>query len=194
MPGEVAYIGIDPSLTCTGVALLDAHGSLITTLPIRMTDKKKVDDSVRLFALRQQLMVILGNCQTRPIGYAVEGYPFGVRGKGLISRAEWVGIIKATMFEAGIPGVIVNPMTLKMFASGVGAGGKEGVLAACERYYGVDLSKKEDEADALMLACMAFIRMRKVPATLRFDMSPKQLSALDSVKTIPGKRERILPR
>lgn len=194
MPADVAYIGIDPSLTCTGVAALDERGSLIDTFPIQITkDQKKVTESARLFSLRQRLQDYLDGLRYRPLGYAIEGYPFGVRGAGLISRAEWVGVIKYTMFNAGIPGAIMNPMSLKLFASGHGGGDKTGVVAACARYYQVNLLGREDEADALMLACAAFVKMGKGVAALRFSLSPKQLSALDAIKLIPARRDRLLP-
>lgn len=77
--------------------------------------------------------------------------PMGVLSK--IRLGEVGGIARVACFEAGINIVVVNPSTLKRFATGRGNADKEAMMAAAIRA-GARASVNDDEADAFHLRRM----------------------------------------
>ncbi len=146
-----SILGIDPSLTSTGLCVIDHHGALIesTTLGSKKTGP------ARLVDLRDALDAYFK--RTMPTACALEGYSFGSK-HAREAVAEWGGLIRVLLYEWKIPTLIVPPMTLKKFVL-PSAGSLQKNRVALESYKRWNVSfQTDDECDAHALAQLALMR------------------------------------
>lgn len=153
---EGVFIGIDPSLTCTGFAVIE-NGHL-GTMPM----KTKATGAERLHQFYQFIRTGLDIENVKLV--AIEGYAFGARGH-LAGLGELGGIIRLALYQSGIPFLVVPPSTLKKFATGKGTGEKGMVSKELYKRFGVDVAGN-DEADAAGLALFAMHYAHGEPSTL----------------------------
>ena len=138
-------IGIDPSLSVTGVAVLrDAH------ILNSNFASKKLRGVERLAWFRTQLEGLFKTY--RPAMVVIEGYSYGaVNAREVLG--ELGGVVRLACYDAGVPFRVVPPQSLKLFASGKGNCPKDNVSKELYKRYGVDLSEN-NEVDAAGLAIM----------------------------------------
>jgi Holliday junction resolvasome RuvABC endonuclease subunit len=154
--------GIDPSLTGTGLCMLDVEKDdfSVKTLHIKKEDKKKKrtanDDMERLDLLEIQFSQFIQSytSENRKCAAFVEGYAMGVRGSRVFSLGEWGGILRLTLYRLGVPFYNIPPTKLKKFVTGKGVGDKNIILEQTFRKFGVgsEVLKNDDEVDAYVLA------------------------------------------
>ena len=133
-------VGLDLSLTSSGVATRDRAFTLPTTL-------RGVE---RLAHLRSTILSLVG-----PLDLVViEGYSYGSRSSQAHALGELGGVIRLALHEGGIRYVIVPPKSVKKYATGKGNAGKEEMLTEAVRRLGY-AGHSNDEADALWLRAMA---------------------------------------
>lgn len=148
-----SILGIDPSLTSTGLCVIDHHGALIesTTLSSKKTGP------ARLVDLRDALDAYFK--RTMPTACALEGYSFGSK-HAREAVAEWGGLIRVLLYEWKIPTLVVPPMTLKKFVL-PSAGNLQKNRIALESYKRWNVSfQTDDECDAHALAQLALVRVQ----------------------------------
>lgn len=154
-------VGLDLSLTATGVAWLDGSTEVIGS-------KKK--GMARLQELRDRIVdgYLLDGPDSDPDGtlVVVEGYAMGM-GRNAQNHAagELGGVIRLALYEAGYLVVDVPPATLKKFATGKGNANKSEMLAAAIRRLGYE-GANDNEADALWLRTMGRVALGLVEASL----------------------------
>lgn len=144
------YLGIDQSLTGTGLALVDANGAYVRSTTVSVG---KLKGSPRLQHIVDAYNKFTEGFNVR--GAASEGYsvhstnrPFDLGG------VAWV--LRLRTFQAfGIEPADIPPASLKLYATGSGAADKELVLYTVKTAWGVDLGDRDNEADALALARFA---------------------------------------
>lgn len=148
------YIGIDASLTSTGIAVLDENGFSTQVLK----SKSSLRGPERLDYLQNEFIKILGEIKNShdPIeGCAIEGYAMGMRQPGrLADIGEWGGLVRLTLYRQSIPTIVVPPTNLKKYISGSGGTKKNLIVMKVLQKYGIEC-KTDDEADALGLSAMA---------------------------------------
>lgn len=132
-------MGIDPSLTSTGVAV----GNAVFRIRSRKTGVERLVD------IREQLRPHLPGVHL----VAIEGYAFGAI-NSMAALGELGGVIRTTLHGEGVEYVDIAPATLKMFALGVGRGSKTDVVVAARERLGYE-GTDDDEADALWLRAIA---------------------------------------
>ena len=143
-------VGLDLSLTCTGIATVyqDPHPPTtdkIVTKGHRGDSSRDqyrrrvtITNKVLEYAFASNLIVIEGPAMSRNVGSMRE-------------RAELVGRIKDSFSEAGDAFIIVGPTQLKRWATGAGNADKAAVASSVTRIAGIEIGTS-DEADALALA------------------------------------------
>ena len=141
-------IGIDPSLTETGVVVLDDTGSIVEAIGLK---SKKLRGMERLVWIREQVKSRL--TQNKPTIVVIEGYSFGSRGRAIFNLGELGGVLRVLLHDLGIKYVEVPPTVLKKFL-GKGNFSKEEVMAAISKRYGIDF-QNDNVADAYALGRMA---------------------------------------
>lgn len=116
------FVGIDASLTATGLIILDDTGKIFNSTII--SSKKKGMD--RLVDLEKQVKKILSTYQpAKMIKVYVEGYSFGSRIGQAFSIGEWGGVLKKCLYELGYQVTLIPPTVLKKFVTGKGNAKKE---------------------------------------------------------------------
>ena len=126
-------IGIDPSLTGTGLAHVDGSTEVIdfTRGPLRL-----ITGDHRLLAIANNLAAMLKSTKITP--YAViEDLPKQAKGAGLTGRVQ--GVVRLILIEHEIPFLAIVPSTLKMFATGKGTSPKPELRMALFKRTGVDI-------------------------------------------------------
>lgn len=163
-------VGLDLSLTSTGIAYADGTTCSITS---------KQRGAARLADLRNRIVaeVVYDGA---PNLVAVEGYSYGsVNGGERIG--ELGGVIRVALFDHGIPYVEVSPNSVKLYAAGVGNADKDKVLSAAVLRAGFEMSN--DEADAWWLRAMTLDFYGEPPVA----MPAKNRAALSAVVKKKGK-------
>ncbi len=143
---EVRVIGIDASLTGTGVCCLEKGTFQTTYLP-----EVKLTGADRLLVLRTRLFKIID--AFKPELVLLEGYSYNSIGR-VFEIGEWGGVIKVELRERGIPFEVVPPKRLKRFM-GVKRDDKELMIEAVRKRLKFDAGKNDDIADAVALARVA---------------------------------------
>ena len=150
-------LGIDPSLTSTGLARVDIPGprgvtftaetAVVTSKP---NGKTYLDTAMRVSRIATSVYEA-----TKDIDLAViEGPAFSSQGQGVHSRYWLWGKVYDTLLTCNVPILVVTPNQRCKYATGKGNAPKDMVLAAAiKRWPDVDL-RGNDEADALILAAI----------------------------------------
>jgi Holliday junction resolvasome RuvABC endonuclease subunit len=145
-------LGLDLSLTATGVALPDGTSYTIklgAQYTIKLGAQWKGMD--RLRRIRSEVFDAVAVHAVDLV--AVEGYSYNSRNGGE-KLGELGGVIRLALYDYGIDYVDVPPASLKKYATGKGNASKNEVLAAAVRRLGYD-GADDNEADALWLRAMA---------------------------------------
>lgn len=139
--GGLRVIGLDLSLTSTGVALPDG-----TTYRIKTRQK---DGDRRLLVIRDRIRAALA--EHRPHLAVVEDLPVHAMAAGRTGHVH--GVVKAELLDASVPYALVVPATLKSFAADHGNADKARMTAAAYLAAGVEFAddKGGDQCDAWWL-------------------------------------------
>lgn len=146
-------VGIDPSLTSTGVAVIDTESGEISA--VRIATKASGDDlanrSRRIDAIANVVLDTVLFCDVA----AVEGPSYAQRHAGSAhDRSGLWWAITGSLVGYGSPVVEVPPTVRAKYATGKGNAPKDAVmLAAAKRYPGADIDGN-DTADAVILAAI----------------------------------------
>jgi crossover junction endodeoxyribonuclease RuvC len=147
-----SFCGLDLSLTNTGFCL--KNGSTITIDTIKTEPKNFKNDLDRLIHIRNTIISKL------PVGVkmvCIEDFfvPSNRLQIGSGIKLAMLGTaIRLSLYERGIPFVIVSPLQLKKFVTGKGVGDKSMILREVFKRWGID-AKDDNQADASVLSYLA---------------------------------------
>ena len=137
---ERAVVGLDLSITATGVALAD--GSVLTVgPPAKLADR-------RLLSLRDHVAIAFDRTD-RPVELVVIEGPV-VRSSAAVVIGMVHGVMRADLLDRGIPYAIVPPATLKKYATGKGNADKTAMALALYKRTGLELAD-DNQVDAWWL-------------------------------------------
>ena len=161
-------VGLDPSLTATGVAVSEeGHIDTYTLIPPRT-----LRGGARLDWIGNQLVVSTESASL----VATEGYAFNARGRG-VHLGELGGVLRRMLFRQGTPLYAVPPASVKKFATGRGNASKEDVLMAAAHSLGY-AGSSDHESDALWILTFAMVKVGLID---RVQLTPNQRAAIDGV-------------
>jgi Holliday junction resolvasome RuvABC endonuclease subunit len=138
-PGALRVLGLDLSLTATGVCLTDG-----ATLTIKTRQK---DGDHRLVHIEDALTSMIGDGSTIDVA-VIEDLPKHAMAAGITGMVH--GVARAVLLRAGIPYALVVPATLKAFATGKGAGDKTPMVMAAYKRAGREFGD-DNQCDAAWL-------------------------------------------
>ena len=139
-------LGLDPSLTATGFAVLD-EGSLIHFEVFKTN--AKLPDIERFNELLEKVQSVIFMHSVKLVG--IEGYAFNVKGNYTLRIAEALGIIKHWLFINDIRYLTVPPLTHKKNSTGKGNADKAYTVAAMQKRF-PQLPDEHNIADAVSVA------------------------------------------
>lgn len=164
---KIITMGIDPSLTSTGVSVAG------TTVSIRKSSR----GVQRLLDVRDELLQLVGRNSVDCV--SIEHYSYASRNSQAHSIGELGGVMRLALYEANIPFIEIPPTCRAKFATGKGNAGKSEVVSAISARTGVvwDGGDGTDRCDAWVLEEM-----------LRFKLG---LSAIDWPKSHTDALEKV---
>lgn len=178
------YLGVDPSITNTGVVLLNAEGSLVLAYDGK-TAKSKTPGGVEgldnAFRFKAQVDGIVRALKKRMTGESLvigfEDYAYSATHQAF-SLGEYGGVLKSALAELGTKyGAVLHllaPTHVKRFGAGNGMATKEEMMsvaaAECPQLAGAS----SDVCDAYFMAKIALYRTAPELA-VRLDMGNKLL-------------------
>lgn len=147
-------IGLDLSLTATGLAVIDGYNGSGTGSTQVVSAERGQTGHRRLAYLSGYILGVAEGYEEIPL-VVVEGPSFGSTAgqRGHHERAGLWWLVTQQLWQARIPTAVVPPASLKRFATGKGNANKDQVLLATARRFPYFVGGN-DEADALWLAAM----------------------------------------
>lgn len=173
---DIFYAGIDPSITNTGLVILDGFGNLACAHDCGAgISKKSASDVQRYLEQARHVADVLANYNIVKIAY--EDYSYNSTHRAY-SLAEFGGVLKAGIFQRfGLHPVFVAPKRLKKFAAGNGAATKDMMrreaLSECGKFSG---DTSYDICDAYFLAKYA-LYLSDTDNARKIDRGNKRLRA-----------------
>lgn len=147
----MTYIGIDLSLTGTGVVVL-TNGKVVEKLIKSKPTKNKTytEEIERILNIKKQIISVIE--EHEPELVLIEGMAFMARNTtALVQLAGLNYLIREYLFQYNIPFAIVAPTSLKKFITGNGAAKKDVMLMEIYKKY--DIAFVDDNiADGFALA------------------------------------------
>lgn len=159
-------LGIDSSLTCTGLALLDTDEPEWITERVRSGPTSTLEEQARRIRSIAHAVVEFTRRVDPPFAgvdlVVIEGPSFGSRQGAVLLGGLWWRIVDEVVVALAAPVLVVPPNTRALYATGDGHAGKPTVLA-CVRAEYVDADvPNHDVADAVALAALG-ARVSGVP-------------------------------
>jgi Holliday junction resolvasome RuvABC endonuclease subunit len=144
-------VGLDLSMTCTGIALPNGATTLVKTT--------QNDGDYRLVAIRDAVRIALGDApdgtgwptNPTPALVVIEDLPTHAKSAGITGMVH--GAVRTLLQERTVPYALVAPATLKAFATGTGSGDKTAMAMAAYKRAGAEFEndKGGDQCDAWWL-------------------------------------------
>lgn len=139
-------LGIDPSLSSTGICIMSDDGLVIDSIAIQPISK----GSERLAVFHQSLKIIIAKYDIHDIRAFIEGYAFGANNQRE-ALGELGGVLRLELYDGNIPVVVVQPTALKKFATGKGNADKILMGVQLMKEFGLEYPTS-DQTDAYWLA------------------------------------------
>jgi crossover junction endodeoxyribonuclease RuvC len=168
------YLGIDPSLTSTGIAVV-REGKLAA---FALSTPKK--GPARLDYFYDRFLDVLDHYA--PSYLAIEGYAFGARNSQSHALGELGGVLRLALWRSGLSYAVAPPTTLKTFAAGKGNVEKSVVAKELFKRFGVDLPGN-DEVDASGLAIVALASSQAVSQRSSW-LTVAQIKTLEKIEKV----------
>lgn len=160
MPGVTSsYIGIDQSLTSTGIAIIQGQEAFC--------DLIQPGDAItgvrRLAYIRDYIQNYVKKYS--PCAHVcIEGPSYNSKNRA-DDLGQLRGVLKLAFHDWGIPRTTIPPTVLKKFGARRGDSSKEKMLRAAEEEFGILLGGQDDMADALWLAKLAMALTEDIQLT-----------------------------
>lgn len=136
----MTILGIDPSLTATGIAW---EGGLVT---VHTTARQSIGERLDLIYSAVRSCI---NAQTTLA--VVEDLPTHAHGAGLTGMAQ--GVVRLALAHEEVPMLVVTAATLKTFATGKGNAGKGDMRMSLYKRAGLDIAD-DNQVDAWWLRAL----------------------------------------
>lgn len=169
------FLGIDQSLTGTGLCLLSPQGNVVTSATITTAGRR---DGDRLAFIKRGVASLLAGVT----GAAVEGYSYNSTGH-VFELGEIGGVVKVLLVEHAIPYISVPPVLVKKFATGNSHADKRAMMSAAAARRGAAFAD-DDQADAFFLAHIALAYAQNTAETRR------ELDVLATLRRPPQRKTK----
>lgn len=180
--GVRAYLGIDPSPTKTGLALIIDEDGLLDTR-IGLVVPKGLTGTPRIKYTRDAIREFVSGLS--PLSAAVEGPAVYA-----VNQADKLGQLRGALLlfleDLAAPTLVVPPSTVKKFATGNGGASKEKMIEAAEDLWNKKMT--DDEADAAWLSFVAYAYYSPEPLHA---LTRAQLTCIKGIRTPKARRATV---
>lgn len=145
-------IGLDLSLTSTGLADFTHNGREVVTMTIRTNSlgNRTEDQHKRLTNIVTEISKHVLAQAGSPDLIVVEGPSYGSKGAGTWDRAGLWWLVTSHIIDRGWPLAVIPPAVLKKYATGRGNADKTAMAVAVQKRWGVELCD-DNKVDAFWL-------------------------------------------
>jgi crossover junction endodeoxyribonuclease RuvC len=164
-------MGVDPSLTSTGIVIITRGKMEALTLK---PPKVAAQGATRLAWFFEQMTGLIHKHRVTAIG--IEGYSFGSK-NGREALGELGGVLRLSMHRAGFTPLVVPPTSMKKFITGSGNAEKSTVSKEIFKRFKVDLTANDQvDAAGIGIVTLAFLNRE------RFTLTAFQSDALSKIE------------
>jgi crossover junction endodeoxyribonuclease RuvC len=154
-------VGLDLSLTGTGVCVLTDSGHSLYTIKSKPSGNKHLDELLRLKDIVSGIEDILIDQEDDVDLVAIEGLAFMARNtSALVQLAGLNYLVRSLLHDMKKDFTLVAPSSLKKFATGKGNGTKDLVMLEIYKKYGITVLDN-NQGDAFILAQVARAFLKK---------------------------------
>jgi len=143
------FIGLDLSLTGTGVVVIDTAGTIISQDLIKTNSKQDMEE--RFDDILNKIFDIIGKYPKEDIIIYMEGLSFGSSGQSMLELAGLHYIVRHMFWTHKYNFTVIPPSKIKKFITGKGSCKKELILLYVFKKFGVTI-EENNIADAYCLA------------------------------------------
>jgi crossover junction endodeoxyribonuclease RuvC len=152
------FIGVDLSLTGTGVVVLDSAGAVVhqETIKTKPSGDRPIDETNRLLKILSGVTAVIEKyaAEGAPV-VNIEGLAFMARNTtALVQLAGLNYLLRSSLVWSEIPFLITAPTSLKKYATGKGNGDKDMVVLEIYKRWGFS-ADNNNTGDAFVLAQIA---------------------------------------
>lgn len=164
-------MGLDLSMTATGICLPGGE-----TMTVK-TDSKHGD--ARLVVIRDAVLTEVSGAF--PDLIVLEEAPPGLKGSAIKAIHMVQGVVRLALLDARVPYAVVNPSTLKVYATGKRGADKTAMAMAAYKRAGLEFGD-DNQCDGWWLMAMGLDHLDQalfpLPATQRVHLSAVEWPAL----------------
>ena len=144
-------MGIDLSLTSTGISIIDEECKIIFQSLIKTTNTEIIEN--RIINVNNNIEKYITD--NLPISIFMEGLSYQSKGQSSLELAALHYYLRISFVKSNLNFKVIPPTTLKRFICGVGKGQakKELVLLKCFKKYGIEFDNN-DLCDSYCLSRM----------------------------------------
>lgn len=175
----MVIVGLDLSLTSTGIARLDTHGTELFTAALKPGDRRD-------WARRDWILDAINEHLDGAVLAVVEGIAYGARFGKPHERAGLWWLVANRVRHRGLELATAAPKSVKAYATDNGDATKKQMVAAARRSFPL-FDGGNDEADALWLAEMGAHRFNR-PRAIYPAARPKALDRVTWPTNLAGER------
>lgn len=157
---QLTSMGIDPSVSATGIVILGESGETHPELLFEQEIKSKFTGMKRVQDIAFKVMGIIHT--TKPDRIVIEGYSLGKNMNSTIPLVELGGVLRLMLYLDGLKWFDPRASELKKFVCGKGNGEKAMIMMHVLKRWGHE-SATNNTADAYGLACMGLAQANRLP-------------------------------
>jgi crossover junction endodeoxyribonuclease RuvC len=150
LSNEYVFVGIDHSMTGTGVVVIDQDANILEKKLIKTSPEDS--DEKRMTSIIDALSFIPKIVRLKSV--YIEGPSFGSQGQAVLQMGALHYLVRIFLYRKKIKYKIIAPGTLKKFVTGNGNSKKEHMLLNIYKKWGIEFADN-NLADAYGLARMA---------------------------------------
>lgn len=149
---DAMFVGLDLSLTGTGLIVLDQDSCILEQKLIKTEKKNFQSEEERFVFILNQLSFIPNIVRLKRV--YIEGPSFASKGRSILQMGALNFLVRIFLYSKGIDFTIIPPTQLKKFHCGNGSTKKDDVIEKVKETLGVEF-ENHNLADAYGLARMA---------------------------------------
>ena len=182
---DIAFIGIDRSLSATGVALVKNNKCIES---FEICGKEYGGD--RLYNLGISILntVLKYKIKYTDIIVIMEDYAFGANSRSVTGIAEIEGVLRFLFKIKNIDYIHISPTSLKKYITGSGASKKDMMVMFVLKKFGIQASSN-NTADAISLAYLGYNSMKFNNGSK--DYTAKEIESFNTFLSLNKKPKKV---